>query len=100
MSSLEFGKISKIAKSIAISNGTTTSSDPLVVATTDLDGNAAVEITIVVTSESSMAKMPQGASLNTIVQIHDALLKEGDPRFPFVRYATEADLNAPVDDES
>lgn len=86
-------------KSIATANGTSVSyafSAP----TTDVDGNDALQITIVLTSESSAATMPPDAALKTLVQVHDELLKEGDNRFPFISYATPEDLrNTSADDE-
>jgi hypothetical protein len=60
--------------------------------TTDLDGNPALDITVVLTSGSSAAIA--GAALNTLVRVHDELLREGDQRFPFIQYTTTEDLQA------
>jgi homoserine dehydrogenase len=68
--------------------------------TTDLEGHDALDITLVLTSESSAINMPHDAALNTLVQIHDELLKQGDERFPFIQYVTSEDLKAAENDES
>jgi hypothetical protein len=65
--------------------------------TVDLDGNAALDITVVLASSSSVSIA--GAALNTLVQVHDELLRQGDHRFPFIQYATREDL-AGAGDES
>jgi hypothetical protein len=78
-------------KSIATANGTSVSyvsSKP----TTDVEGNDAWQITIVLPSESSVTTMPADAALKTLVQVHDELLKTGDGRFPFISYTTQEDL--------
>ena len=62
--------------------------------TTDLDGNAALKVTIVLASEASATTMAPNAALDTLVRVHDELLKKGDERFPFIRYATAEDLQA------
>lgn len=94
-------KIRGIVRNIATANlGSANVRDFLSEPTTDLDGNEALRITIVLASESSAAAMTGDAILNTLVQVHDELLKEGDQRFPFIRYATVEDLQASVDDES
>jgi homoserine dehydrogenase len=86
-------------KSIATANGTSVSyvsSKP----TKDLDGNDALQITIILTSESSAAAMPPDAALKTLVQVHDELLQKGDRRFPFISYTTQEDLAKSATDES
>lgn len=64
--------------------------------TTDLDGNSALEITVVLTSESVAATMPV---LDTLVQVRDELLRKGDNRFPFMRYTTPEDEAASLEDD-
>jgi len=94
-------KIRVIVKNIATANlGSANVRDFLSESTTDVEGNAALKITIVLASELSAATTPGDAILNTLVQIHDELLKEGDERFPFIRYATQEDLQVSVDNES
>jgi hypothetical protein len=94
-------EIRGIVRNIATANlGSANVRDFLSESTTDVEGSAALKITIVLASESSAAAMSGDAILNTLVQIHDELLKEGDQRFPFIRYATKEDLQASVDDES
>jgi len=92
-------KIRGIVKNIATATfGSANVKDFLSEPTTDVDGKAALQITIVLASESSAAEMSPNAALDTLVQIHDELLKEGDDRFPFIRYATSEDLRADVDE--
>ena len=93
-------KIRKLKKIATTNLGSANVSDFLWEPTTDVEGNAALKFTIVLTSESSAAAMPPNAALDTLVQIHDALLKENDQRFPIIRYATREDLQAGGDDES
>jgi hypothetical protein len=64
----------------------------------DWEGEPALEITIVLTEELTPTNIPHGAGLNTLVQIHDALLERGDERFPHMRYATREDLAAEAED--
>ena len=87
-------------KEIARANlGSANVEDFLLKRTTDVEGNPALQITIVLISESFAASMPKDAALNNLVQIHDELLKNDDQRFPFIRYATKEDLQPSVDDE-
>jgi hypothetical protein len=86
-------------KSIASANGTTVS-HAFTIATNDPQGNAALKITIVLSSESSANTMPPDAALKTLVQVHDKLLEKGDKRFPYITYTTEEDLEKSATDES
>jgi hypothetical protein len=65
--------------------------------TRDMDGAPALDITTVIGSED-VASTPY-AAVNTLTDLHDALLAEGDERFPFVHYATPEDLQCSDDDD-
>src|SRR5262247_4024164 len=98
---LDKDKIDAIATQVATANlGVANVSSAISSPTVDLTGRDALEITVVLTSESSAINMPPGAALKTLVEIHDELLKQGDQRFPFLRYATRDELEAAADDES
>jgi len=59
--------------------------------TVDSDGLEAVRITIVL-KPGTAAGLDGDALLNTLVEIHQSLLKAGEDRFPLVEYATRAEL--------
>jgi hypothetical protein len=86
-------------KTIATANGTSVASTFTTV-TNDPQGNEALAITIVLSSESAANNMPASAALNTLVQVHDKLLEKGDQRFPYITYTTEDDLKKSATDES
>ena len=59
--------------------------------TTGSDGETALRITLVLTPESVDA-IPGEDALKLLVEINDALQREGDERFAIVNYATADDL--------
>jgi hypothetical protein len=63
---------------------------------TDLDGNDAWRVTIVLPAGVA-DKLNGDAVLDTLVQIQHRLQEAGDDRFAFVHYATEAELES-IDD--
>jgi hypothetical protein len=86
-------EVREIAKKVAAANfGSALISDAFSEPKTDWEGEPALEITIVLTRELTPTNFPHAAPLNTLVQIHDALLERGDERFPHMRYATVEDL--------
>jgi hypothetical protein len=88
-------KIRSIVQSVATANiGSQNIKDFMSQPTTDVEGNPALQITIILASEAVATTMAPNAALNTLVQVHDGLLKEGDERFPFIRYVTPEDLEA------
>jgi hypothetical protein len=60
---------------------------------TDLDGNDAWRVTIVI-PPGVAEKLNGDAVLDTLVQIQHRLQEIGDDRFAFVHYATEAELES------
>jgi hypothetical protein len=100
MTVLDKDKVEALAKNTATSywgamNVVGVKSAPM----TDIEGNDALQITIILPSESSAANMPSNAAIDTLVKLHDEMLKAGDQRFPFIQYTTEDDLKASADDE-
>ncbi len=65
-------------------------------AITGSDGEAALRITLVLTPESVDAISGEEA-LKLMVAIRDALVREGEERFPIVEYATADDV--PVEED-
>ncbi len=58
----------------------------------DSEGREALRVTIVIAPD--VAKRLKGeAVLDTLTEISNRLLKEGEERFPIMEYATEAELN-------
>jgi hypothetical protein len=89
---LEPEVVAKLARSIADKHISASNVIEVRVAdTVDLDGKAALDITIVLADESVAATMPPGAALSALTDLHDMLLSEGDSRFPFVHYGTPQD---------
>jgi hypothetical protein len=88
-------QVRALVKSVATTTiGSENFKDFIAEPTTDINGNAALQITIVVTSLSSATAMSLTGPLDTLVQVHDELLKRGDERFPFIRYMTVEDLQS------
>jgi len=65
----------------------------------DLDGNDALEITVVLTPEAVEA-LRGGAVADALVAVQHGLRDAGEERFPFVRWSTEAELEAIDEPES
>ena len=65
--------------------------------TTDLDGDRALDITVVLTSEEVATTMPV---METLVGVRKELQRKGDERFPFIHYVTPEDEAAFEDDEA
>jgi hypothetical protein len=82
-----------IARQVATANlGSGNFTDVRSAPTVDLDGHDALQITIVLTSESTASSITGDAALNTLTQIHEGLRNVGDERFPFITFATETEL--------
>lgn len=64
----------------------------------DLDGLNAVRVTIVLSNDD--IEVTGDAAMNTIVDLHQALQRAGDDRFPLVDFTTEEDLASDADLES
>ena len=59
--------------------------------TSDLDGKDALRITVVLTPEDA-ERLTGDEALDLLVSLHQTLQAEGEDRFPFIEYATEAEL--------
>ncbi len=59
--------------------------------TTDSEGNDALRITLVLTHEA-VDSLTGEQTLKLLVDIQQAILGQGDERFPIIEYATEDDL--------
>ena len=66
---------------------------------TDFEGRDALRITIVL-AEGATDRLPGKKTLNTLVELQDELLKQGEDRFPFIEYATDKELSESGDPES
>jgi hypothetical protein len=90
---LDEKKIRQIAREVATANlssanFTSVLSGPAV----DSEGHDALRITIVI-KPAAVSKIGGDAVLDTLVQIRNRLLKEGEERFPIIEYATEKELS-------
>lgn len=65
--------------------------------TTDLDGDRALDITVVLATEDVANTMPV---METLVGVRKELQRKGDERFPFIRYVTPEDETASDEDEA
>ena len=63
----------------------------------DSDGLEAVRITIVLSGHDDT--LSGDAALNAIVDVHQALQKTGDERFPYIDFTNEHDLASDADPE-
>lgn len=61
----------------------------------ELDGLDAVRVTIVLSNDD--VAVTGDAAMNTIVDIHQALQRAGDDRFPLVDFMTEDELASDAD---
>jgi hypothetical protein len=94
MATVDVGLINTMAKNTATANGIIGVSSAQTLPIVDSEGNPALEITLVLSSELSTNNLPRHAASTTLVQMHDWLLQMGDERFPYLRYATPEDLKA------
>jgi hypothetical protein len=94
---LDQKKIDQIAHEVATANLTPqvvvrASSSP----TSDSEGRDALRIMIVIEPDA-VTRVSGDAVVDTLVQLHDRLRREGEERFPIVEYATEEELQGSGD---
>jgi len=58
----------------------------------DIDGQEALQITIVMASNFPASGLEGRKVVDTMVKVHDRLQEWGEERFPFVNFATEDEL--------
>ena len=66
--------------------------------TVDMDGVDAIRVTIVLSEGDDT--ITGDAALDTIVDVHQALQKAGDQRFPFINFTNEDEMASDADPES
>jgi hypothetical protein len=90
---LDETKIRQIARDVATAQLSSENfSSILSSSVVDSEGHDALRITIVIKAEA-VSKITGDAVLDTLVQIRNRLLKEGEERFPLIEYATEKELS-------
>ena len=65
--------------------------------TVDMDGVDAIRVTIVLSEGDDT--ITGDAALDTIVDVHQALQRAGDQRFPFIDFTNKDELASDVDPE-
>ena len=89
---LDEKKIRQIAREVATTNLSSANFTSILSGTAiDSEGHEVLRITIVI-KPGAASKIEGDAALDTLVQIHDRLRKEGEERFPIVEYATLKEL--------
>ncbi len=86
---LELSRIDELALAAARAAFTRVTSRPY----TTWEGEDALEVLIVLTSDAPEDRTPD-SGVDALRGIYDSLQQAGEERFPFVRYATEAELLA------
>lgn len=97
---LEFATIEAIAKRVAKGQVADAGLERVVTEPmTDSQGKDALRITVVLTPQAAQALSGDGA-LDLLVELQNALQREGEERFPIIEYATEQELAAEAEASS